>query len=138
MTSRLTTLLLSSSKRHSVSTHRQLQCHLEKFTRAVILTDSKTALLAIVSDNNPITLEILDYRRHLKTLVSLEKSIALQWIPVHCGVSGTEKAVLPAKMGFNHEKSFSSSAFPFCQSFIKKFTKVHAQEDLYNHVSRKS
>ncbi|GIZ01538.1 hypothetical protein CEXT_52311 [Caerostris extrusa] len=33
----------------------QLQCHLEKFTRAVILCDSRAALLAIVFNNIPKT-----------------------------------------------------------------------------------
>ncbi|GFY36578.1 hypothetical protein TNCV_27831 [Trichonephila clavipes] len=33
----------------------QLHCYLEKFTRAVILSGSRAALLAVVSDNNPIT-----------------------------------------------------------------------------------
>ncbi|GIY82790.1 hypothetical protein CEXT_276931 [Caerostris extrusa] len=37
----------------------QLQCHLEKFTRAVILCDSRAALLAIVSNNIPKTQDIL-------------------------------------------------------------------------------
>ncbi|GIY56634.1 hypothetical protein CEXT_247951 [Caerostris extrusa] len=51
----------------------QLQCHLEKFTRAVILCDSRAALLAIVSDNNPKIQDILDCRYHLENLASLEK-----------------------------------------------------------------
>ncbi|GFY71748.1 hypothetical protein TNIN_265891 [Trichonephila inaurata madagascariensis] len=40
----------------------QPQCHLETITRAVILSDSKAALLAIFSDNNHITPDLLDYR----------------------------------------------------------------------------
>ncbi|GIX84465.1 hypothetical protein CEXT_496791 [Caerostris extrusa] len=44
----------------------QLQCHLEKFTRAVILWDSRAALLTIVSNNNPKTQDILDCRYHLE------------------------------------------------------------------------
>ncbi|GIY30226.1 hypothetical protein CDAR_308291 [Caerostris darwini] len=50
----------------------QLQCHLEKFTRAVIC-DSRAALLAIVSNNNPKTQDILDCHYHLENLASLEK-----------------------------------------------------------------
>ncbi|GIY50757.1 uncharacterized protein CDAR_476771 [Caerostris darwini] len=63
----------------------QLQCHLEKFTRAVILCDSRAALLAIVSDSNPKTQDILDCRYRLKNLALLEKTIVLQWVPAHCG-----------------------------------------------------
>ncbi|GIY10964.1 RNase H domain-containing protein [Caerostris darwini] len=51
----------------------QLHCHLEKFTRAVILCDSRAALLAIVSNNNPKTQDILDCHYHLENLASLEK-----------------------------------------------------------------
>ncbi|GIY37684.1 hypothetical protein CEXT_664451 [Caerostris extrusa] len=54
----------------------QLQWHLEQFTRAVILCDSRTVLLAIVSDNNPKTEDILDCR-YLKNLASFEKTIIL-------------------------------------------------------------
>ncbi|GIY78094.1 hypothetical protein CEXT_566211 [Caerostris extrusa] len=56
----------------------QLQCHLEKFTRAVILCDSRAALIAIVSNNDPKTQDILDCRCHLENLASLEKTIVLQ------------------------------------------------------------
>ncbi|GIY42993.1 hypothetical protein CDAR_461891 [Caerostris darwini] len=38
----------------------QLQCHLEKFTRAFIFCDSRAALLDIVSSNNPKTKDILE------------------------------------------------------------------------------
>ncbi|GIX97278.1 uncharacterized protein CDAR_103691 [Caerostris darwini] len=59
------------------------QCHLEKFTRAVIICDSRAALLAIPSNNNPKTQDILDCRYHLENLATLEKTIVLQWVPAH-------------------------------------------------------
>ncbi|XP_035212608.1 uncharacterized protein LOC118186612 [Stegodyphus dumicola] len=55
----------------------QLPCHLENFTRAVILSDSQAVLLAIVSDKNPISQGILDCRHYLQNLASLEKTIVL-------------------------------------------------------------
>ncbi|XP_035216945.1 uncharacterized protein LOC118190350, partial [Stegodyphus dumicola] len=58
----------------------QLPCHLEKFSRAVILSDSRAALLAIVSDKNPISQGILDCRLYLQNLALLEKTIVLQWV----------------------------------------------------------
>ncbi|GFU14411.1 hypothetical protein TNCV_328781 [Trichonephila clavipes] len=48
----------------------QLQCLLEKFARAVILKDSRSAILAIVSDNF-ITQDILDCCRHLSILLKV-------------------------------------------------------------------
>ncbi|GFY54960.1 hypothetical protein TNIN_193921 [Trichonephila inaurata madagascariensis] len=44
----------------------QLQYHLEKFTRAVVLRGSRAALLSIVSDTNSKTVGLLDCRHHLK------------------------------------------------------------------------
>ncbi|XP_035229324.1 uncharacterized protein LOC118201340 [Stegodyphus dumicola] len=93
----------------------QLPCHLEKFTRAVILSDSRAALLAIISDKYPISQDILDCRHYLKTLASLEKSIIPQWVPACCGVPGNEKADFLAKKGAYHAEYFSSFAFPYCK-----------------------
>ncbi|GIY63209.1 hypothetical protein CEXT_489301 [Caerostris extrusa] len=90
-----------------------LQCHLGKFTRAVILCDSRAALLAIVSDNNPKTQDILDCRYHLENLASLEKTIVHQWVPALCGVPGNAKADFLAKKGaLNTQKNISSYTFP--------------------------
>ncbi|GIY86761.1 hypothetical protein CEXT_187581 [Caerostris extrusa] len=63
----------------------------KNFTRAVILCDSRAALLTIVSDNNPKTQDILDCRYHLENLASLAKTIVLQWVPAHCGVQAMRK-----------------------------------------------
>ncbi|GFV12103.1 hypothetical protein TNCV_1795901 [Trichonephila clavipes] len=46
----------------------QLQCNSVKCTRAVILSDSRASLLAVASDNNPITQDVLDCRHYLKNL----------------------------------------------------------------------
>ncbi|XP_035229894.1 uncharacterized protein LOC118201842 [Stegodyphus dumicola] len=44
----------------------QLPCPLEKFTRAVIFSGSRAALLAIVSHKNPTSQDISDCRHYLK------------------------------------------------------------------------
>ncbi|GFW72350.1 uncharacterized protein TNCV_703871 [Trichonephila clavipes] len=54
--------------------------------RAVILSDSGAALLAIISDNSPTKQGVLDCRHDLKNMVSLVKTIALQWVHAYCGV----------------------------------------------------
>ncbi|GFY65730.1 hypothetical protein TNIN_355001, partial [Trichonephila inaurata madagascariensis] len=56
-----------------------------------MLSDSKSGLLAIVSDNNPMTQNILDCCHDLKNLVSIGKNIVLQWVSAYCGVPGNEK-----------------------------------------------
>ncbi|GIX76613.1 RNase H domain-containing protein [Caerostris darwini] len=79
------------------TTLSQLQCHLE--STSVILCDSRSALLAIVSNNIPKPQDTLDCRYHLENLASLKKTIVVQWVPAHCGVPGNEKADFLAKRG---------------------------------------
>ncbi|GFV32830.1 hypothetical protein TNCV_3365191 [Trichonephila clavipes] len=69
----------------------QQQCLLEKIKRAVFLSDSRAALLVIVSDNNPITQDVLNFRHDLTNLASFGKSIVLQWVPAHRGVPCGER-----------------------------------------------
>ncbi|GFS33884.1 RNase H domain-containing protein [Trichonephila inaurata madagascariensis] len=91
---------------------KQLHCHFEKFTRAVILSDSRAALLAIVSDKNPITQDVLNCRHDFKNRTSLVKTIVLQWVPVHCGVPDNEKSDFLAENGVLYclKKCFSKNA----------------------------
>ncbi|GFY74430.1 RNase H domain-containing protein [Trichonephila inaurata madagascariensis] len=115
-------------------------CHnsaamLGKFTRAVNLRDSKTALLAIVSDNNPITQNVLDCRQHLKNLESLRKTIVLQWVPANCGVPGNQKADSMAKKGVLVMQKVSRSVSYSIKILIKRSIKPRAQEHFSNHVS---
>ncbi|GFY70707.1 hypothetical protein TNIN_293781 [Trichonephila inaurata madagascariensis] len=86
----------------------QLQFHLEKITRAVILSDSRSALAGYVSDNNPITQDVLDFRQGLTSMASLGKTIK-----------------------FSHAISFYS-----IKNLIKEPMKAHAQEELYNRASQ--
>ena len=116
----------------------QLLCHLDKFTRAVVLSDSKAALLAIVS-NNTLTQDILDCRNYLKSLESLEKVIVFQWVPAHCGIPGNEMADSLAKKGASIKQKFSRP-LPFCtaKSLVKTAIRAQAQKDLSNRTSTKS
>ncbi|GFW03167.1 RNase H domain-containing protein [Trichonephila clavipes] len=105
----------------------QLQCHLEKFTRAA------------VSDNNPITQDVLDCRHDLKNLSSLGKTIVLQWVPTHCGIPGNEKADFLTKKGvLVMQKVSRPLSFHSIKNLIKRSIKAHAQEDFYYRVSHKS
>ncbi|GFX91815.1 RNase H domain-containing protein [Trichonephila clavipes] len=96
----------------------QLQCHLEKFTRVIILSDSRVTLLAVVSDNNSITQDVLVYRHDLKILSSLGKIIVLQWVPAHCGIPGNENADFLAKKGALVMQKVSRPLFSFIRSKI--------------------
>ncbi|XP_035232368.1 uncharacterized protein LOC118204154 [Stegodyphus dumicola] len=111
---------------------------LGKFSRAVILSDSRAALLAIVSDKNSISQDILDCQLYLQNLASLEKTV-LQCVPAHCGITHNEKADFLAKKGaLVMQNTFHPLPLHTVRDLIKRSIKVRAQKDLYHRVSHKS
>ncbi|KAJ4445420.1 hypothetical protein ANN_07225 [Periplaneta americana] len=77
---------------------RNLLCHINKFRNAVILSDSKAAILSIVSKHTPSS-QTAEITKMLSQLISLNKRIVFQWIPSHCGILGNENADALAKKG---------------------------------------
>ncbi|KAJ4428771.1 hypothetical protein ANN_25764 [Periplaneta americana] len=75
---------------------RNLLCHINKFKNAVILPDSKAAILSIVSKHTPSS-QTAEITKMLSQLISLNKRIVFQWIPSHCGILGNENADALAK-----------------------------------------
>ncbi|KAI5754580.1 hypothetical protein M8J77_009716 [Diaphorina citri] len=70
-----------------------------QFENAVILSDSKAAIQAIVNNNEDPSEEIREIRRIIKQLYIQKKSLVLQWIPAHCDLAGNETADYLAKKG---------------------------------------
>ena len=66
----------------------QLQCQSESFSRAVMSSDSKTALLAISTYEAPMSADILNCYLALRDLIKNYKEITLQWLPTHCDFLG--------------------------------------------------
>uniref|UniRef100_A0A8D8WXT1 RNase H type-1 domain-containing protein n=1 Tax=Cacopsylla melanoneura TaxID=428564 RepID=A0A8D8WXT1_9HEMI len=81
----------------SKSPFEHLMCRLHQFQKIVILSDSKAAIQAIVNLNDSPSIQIREIRTTIKQLGKLNKLIALQWIPSHCGLHGNEKADYLAK-----------------------------------------
>ena len=75
---------------------------IDKFQRAVILSDSQAAILAIASRTSIKSAKILECTKILGHLTKLNKKIVLQWIPAHCGIVGNETADELAKKGSTH------------------------------------
>ena len=66
---------------------------------AVIFCDSKVAILAVNSNTNPTSSDIIECKNLLRGLYVFSKQVVLQWIPGHCGVAGNERADYLAKQG---------------------------------------
>ncbi|XP_054709725.1 uncharacterized protein LOC129219372 [Uloborus diversus] len=55
--------------------------------------------MSVLSDNHPLTHNILGCHHHFQNLATLKKSIVFQWVLAHCGVPSNEIADYLAKKG---------------------------------------
>ena len=60
----------------------------------------------------------------------------LQWIPVHCRISGNEKGDMLAKQGARGEQHSNNVSFNEKKTLIKALTMPRAQRDDYHLLSR--
>ena len=135
---------------------RNLLCHINKFKNAVILSDSKAAILSIVSKHTPSS-QTAEITKMLSQLISLNKRIVFQWIPSHCGILGNENADALAKKGstatyrpvtkstYYSVKRFIKSTYLnfnkqnlITQSQGKKWNSLHQNPQLIPDLPRKS
>ncbi|KAJ4438985.1 hypothetical protein ANN_14939 [Periplaneta americana] len=135
---------------------RNLLCHINKFRNAVILSDSKAAILSIVSKHTPSS-QTAEITKMLSQLISLNKRIVFQWIPSHCGILGNENADALAKKGstatyrpvtkstyYSVKRFIKSTYLDFnkqnliTQSQGKKWKTLHQNPQLIPDVPRKS
>ncbi|KAJ4441386.1 hypothetical protein ANN_11241 [Periplaneta americana] len=98
---------------------RNLLCHISKFKNAVILSDSKAAILSIVSKHTPSS-QTAEITKMLSQLISLNKRIVFQWIPSHCGILGNENVDALAKKGSTATyRPVTKSTYYSVKRFIK-------------------
>lgn len=112
---------------------------LNKFNKAVILSDSKAAIQAICSNATKKSTKIRECYKMLIQLQKINKIVHLQWIPAHCGVVGNETADMLAKKGTTIKQK---SQFNFSYSSIKrlitrKFSHSYLQEIATNSKDKK-
>jgi len=65
-----------------------LNCHHNKFERAVIFSDSMAAILSAASTETEISTEARDCQDLIRQLKGKHKQISMQWIPGHCQITG--------------------------------------------------
>ncbi|KAJ4427692.1 hypothetical protein ANN_25341 [Periplaneta americana] len=136
---------------------RNLLCHINKFKNAVILSDSKVAILSIVSEHTPSS-QTAEITKMLSQLISLNKRIVFQWLPSHCGILGNENADALAKKGstatyrpvtksnpyYSVKRFIKSTYLDFnkqnliTQSQGKKWNSLHHNPQLIPDLPRKS
>ncbi|KAJ4429612.1 hypothetical protein ANN_21798 [Periplaneta americana] len=135
---------------------RNLLCHINKFRNAVILSDSKAAILSIVSKHTPSS-QTAEITKMLSQLISLNKRIVFQWIPSHCGILGNENVDALAKKGstatyrpvtkstyYSVKRFIKSTYLDFnkqnliTQSQGKKWNSLHQNPQLILDLPRKS
>ncbi|GFT05544.1 uncharacterized protein LOC103524116 [Trichonephila clavipes] len=75
---------------------QQLAVHLPPIERAVILSDSTSALQALSNYNENNCLRVQNCR---ELLGKIKGKIVFQWVPSHCGLWGNERADFLAKKG---------------------------------------
>ncbi|KAJ4443808.1 hypothetical protein ANN_05588 [Periplaneta americana] len=98
---------------------RNLLCHINKFKNAVILLDSKAAILSIVSKHTPSS-QTAEITKMLSQLISLNKIIVLQWIPSHCGILENENVdALAKKCSTATYRPVTKSTYYSVKRFIK-------------------
>jgi len=78
---------------------RLLNLHQNKFGRAVIFSDSKTAILSAGSTETVISTEASDCQVLIRQFKAKHKQIAMKWIPGHCQIAGNEHGDALAKKG---------------------------------------
>ncbi|KAJ4427965.1 hypothetical protein ANN_23978 [Periplaneta americana] len=135
---------------------RNLLCHINKFRNAVILSDSKAAILSIVSKHTPSS-QTAEITKILSQLISLNKRIVFQWIPSRCGNLGNENVDALAKKGstatyrpvtkstyYSVKRFIKSTYLDFnkqnliTQSQGKKWNSLHQNPQLIPDLPRKS
>ncbi|KAJ4449775.1 hypothetical protein ANN_01179 [Periplaneta americana] len=131
---------------------RNLLCHINKFRNAVILSDSKAAILSIVSRHTPSS-QTAEITKMLSQLISLNKRIVFQRIPSHCGILGNENVDALAKKGstatyrpvtkstYYSVKRFIKSTYKqnlITKSQGKKWNSLHQNPQLIPDLPRKS
>lgn len=113
----------------SCSYGTQLIYIMSEFQKAVILSDLTAAIQAIVKYNSPPNKQSQEIQNKIKTPLTLDKYIQLQWVPAHCSVQGNETADYLAKRGTKiqqvsqNEMPYQSAKILISRKIKEKVTK---------------
>ncbi|KFM58471.1 hypothetical protein X975_07553, partial [Stegodyphus mimosarum] len=112
---------------------QQLLIRSHSFVKAVILSDSKSALQALLNNQNS-SQRILDCRPLLKAMAH---RISFQWIPAHCGIMRNEKAdTLAEKETFIMQRINRPLSFHTTKLFVKTLKKILKQNTIQRAMDK--
>nr|CDS27637.1 reverse transcriptase [Hymenolepis microstoma] len=116
----------------------QLCCRDTKFTNAVILSNSQSAIQSIGSREPSKTTETHECEKLYQLLKEKYKIIDLQWIPEHCGIVGNERADTLAKKGTTILQAIDRSvSFYTMKTLIRREFKTSRSEKLKARTKEK-
>jgi ribonuclease HI len=108
-------------------------------THIVFLTDCKSAIQSLQSPREQLERNT----QHLLCDLATHMTVAVQWIPAHCGLSGNEEADRLAKSGSrmeqtNHPVSYSEAKTLVKRQYKTLWTNQHnpPSEDQMQHLQR--
>ena len=99
------------------------------YKQVVFLSDALSVLQAYQSHNLP------NLPKALQQVAATRRAV-LQWIPAHCGISGTEQADILAKEGAGGEQHANNVSFSEQKTLIRALTMPRSQRDDYHLLSQ--
>jgi hypothetical protein len=97
----------------------------EAVSSVVFLTDARSVLEALIDNKSP------DLARAMSDLSTI-CSVAIQWIPAHCGITGNQLV----KFGAQSEQPDVHVSYKEKVTIIKAITKARQQPDAYHSLNR--
>jgi hypothetical protein len=115
-----------------------LNFHQDKFERAVIVSDSKAALLSAGSTDTVISAEARDCQALIQQFKVKHKQIALRWIPGHCRIAGNEHADALAKKGAKILQTHTrETSYHSVKLHLKQVFQIAYRHELETKLSQK-
>ncbi|XP_060558594.1 uncharacterized protein LOC132718912 [Ruditapes philippinarum] len=101
----------------------------EAVSSVVFLTDARSVLEALIDNKSP------DLARAMSDLSTI-CSVAIQWIPAHCGMTGNEETDQLVKSGAQSKQPDVQVSYKEKVTIIKAITEPRQEPDAYHSLNR--